>query len=347
MVQALPSSEIWTSQAWYDDAVGWIDARLAAVGRRRAGAAEQVRVRPWSTLLRAPVAPGRANGTVVWFKACTDGSAYEAGLVQVLARLAPGSVPTPIAVDTDRGWLLLEDGGPVFRDAVPAEQLGDAWLPILRSYARLQRELSAHLPALLATGVPLHGPAELPDVLRQLLAEHGPPPDVPDRDLRRILTMIDAAAARLAASPVPMSLQHDDFHTGNVFAGPDGRGVPVIFDWGDAQVGHPFASMLVVARSLSHQHQVATEPDERRRLCEVYLEAWADLGSPEELYAQLLDAVLLGRVSRAASWARALGRATGEELAEWGEGILGWLADLAEVAARTSDPAAPIDVDPF
>ena len=46
----------------------------------------------------------------------------------------------------------------------------------------------------------------------------------------------------MAASAVPMRLQHDDLHDGNVFA--DGR----VFDWGDASVGHPFGVLLVTSR---------------------------------------------------------------------------------------------------
>ncbi len=43
---------------------------------------------------------------------------------------------------------------------------------------------------------------------------------------------------RLAASPVPASIDHNDLHAWNILAGER------FYDWGDAVVAHPFASML-------------------------------------------------------------------------------------------------------
>jgi hypothetical protein len=39
------------------------------------------------------------------------GTAFEVGLYELLVRLAPQNVLTPIASDPTRGWILLLDGG--------------------------------------------------------------------------------------------------------------------------------------------------------------------------------------------------------------------------------------------
>jgi len=74
----------WSSPAWIAGAVAWLDERLAAAGRERTGAVEQTRVRPWSTLIRAPTAGGD-----VWFKAAGPATAFETALVPLGADPGP------------------------------------------------------------------------------------------------------------------------------------------------------------------------------------------------------------------------------------------------------------------
>jgi hypothetical protein len=80
----------------------WIDAHVD-----RTGEVEVRSVRPWATVWRAPTADGP-----VWMKAARSGTAFEVPLYALLAREVPDRVLTPIAVDVERSWLLLPDGGP-------------------------------------------------------------------------------------------------------------------------------------------------------------------------------------------------------------------------------------------
>src|SRR5215208_868062 len=121
------SVRLWSSPAWREQAVGWIDRRLAEAGLARTGAVEQPRVRPWATVLRA-----HTTGGDVWMKAAGAATAFEAGLYELLAREAPEDVLTPLAVDAPRGWMLLPDGGPTVEE-LPAAALAQ--------YGRLQRKL--------------------------------------------------------------------------------------------------------------------------------------------------------------------------------------------------------------
>src|SRR5437016_788663 len=79
----------------------WIESNVTV-----AGEVEQPHVRPWSTVLRVPTSRGD-----VWFKAALPGLGHDVGVTAVLARLRPDIVLAPIAVDLDRGWMLLPDGG--------------------------------------------------------------------------------------------------------------------------------------------------------------------------------------------------------------------------------------------
>jgi hypothetical protein len=215
----------------------------------------------------------------VWFKANGRGSRYEAGLLSALARWLPERAIPPIAVDAERGWSLLPDGGPTLRET--AYDGPEQWEQFLEVHAQLQIDLIDHVGDMIELGVtpadrdpsrPSRRVAGRPCRLdggragqRGALAAHVPA----YRD----------ACAELAATAVPVSLQHDDMHDGNVFvtnADREARGASAsdvpgasarsersehrsreqtafsreptnyrFFDWGDAYLGHPFALLLV------------------------------------------------------------------------------------------------------
>src|ERR1700741_2388027 len=100
----------WSSAAWRAEATAWLDERLAEAGLARAGAVTQPHLRPWATVLRAETSAGP-----VWLKAASAGTAFESDLYPVLVRAVPAHVLAPLAVDRERGWMLLPDGGPSLR----------------------------------------------------------------------------------------------------------------------------------------------------------------------------------------------------------------------------------------
>ena len=51
-------TDSWTDPAWIAAAHGWIAAAAAQAGQNLAGPIEQIHVRPWSTVLRAPTSAG-------------------------------------------------------------------------------------------------------------------------------------------------------------------------------------------------------------------------------------------------------------------------------------------------
>ena len=108
----------WEQESWRTAALDWVEAGLAAHGLRMTGR-PQVRLRPWSVLVRVPVA-GRG---AVWFKANPPASGFEGPLTAALARWVPEHVLEPLAVDADRGWSLLPDGGDLFRNVLEREHV--------------------------------------------------------------------------------------------------------------------------------------------------------------------------------------------------------------------------------
>ncbi|WP_211288977.1 phosphotransferase [Actinophytocola xinjiangensis] len=274
--------------------VAWLDRQLTAAGRTRTGPVTEVRRRPWSSVYSAPTDHG-----TVWLKATGAGSAFEAGLHALIARVCPGDVPVPIAVDAARGWLLLPDGGPTITGSVLT-----GLVEILPKYALLQRKLTSHVDEMLTLGLTDMRPAAMPARLDEAI-------DAARRrgggdglaEIRALRPRFTRWCARLAESPVPASVDHNDLHPNSVFAAG-----PRLFDWGDAVVAHPFASALVAL-------QAAEGPD-LVRLRDAYLEPFTDLAPHADLVGDLELACRVAKPARALVWDRALPRDESGPLAQ-------------------------------
>ncbi len=325
-----PSSVTWSSAAFTDEATAWVDHALGRAGATRTGQPERTRVRPWSMQLRVPTDVGP-----VWFKACAPALRHEAALTTVLAEVAPDAVPSVVAADAARGWLLLRDGGRPLRENVSREALPTVWADVLRRYARLQRDAVGLVPDLLLAGVPDRGPRSLVTAWSGWLRA-----GVPGSERGgEAAAAVHRAAAFLEDGPVPLTVQHDDLHPGNVLWSPDGG--EVVLDWGDAHVGHPFASLLVALRSLGRELPEGVTPPVRARLLRAYLEPWGELGDRAELAALVAPALLVARIGRVAGWEAALASASEAEHEEWDGRPASWLREVTDVVrsgAALTDP---------
>ncbi|WP_410810722.1 aminoglycoside phosphotransferase family protein [Micromonospora sp. 067-2] len=318
----------WSGEQWRVRARSWVDEQVSRAGRRVTGPVEP-RVRPWSLVWRVPT-----DGGPVWFKANNPGTAHEASLLAVLARLAPDHVLTPIAVDPARGWSLLPDGGESLREVLGRDPDLAHWERALPGYAALQLATTSQAAELLALGVPDHRPEVLPDLFAELLDDHeslrigvddGLDPEI-HRRLRAELPAYAQRCRRLADIGIPASVQHDDLHDGNIFAGPAGYRY---FDWGDASVAHPFGTLLVTLRSVRYAGELSSDDVRLARLRDAYLEAWTDRYDRRTLVEAAELAVSLGAVSRSLSWRRALDTSDPART-EYADAIHGWLAELLE-----------------
>ena len=248
----------WSSEQWQLRARSWVDAQLSRAGRRVTGLVEP-RVRPWSLVWRVPTDDGP-----VWFKANNPGTVHEAVLIAALAELTPDRVLTPIAVDPARGWSLLPDGGESLRDVLARDPDLAHWERALPGYAALQLASASRADELVALGVPDQRPEVLAGLFVELLDDHealligaegGLGAEMHER-LRAEVPSYAQRCRRLADLGIPATVQHDDLHDGNVFAGDAGYRY---FDWGDASVAHPFGTLLVTLRSIGHARKLAAD----------------------------------------------------------------------------------------
>ena len=254
------------------------------------GEIEQPHVRPWSTVLRVPTPDGD-----VWFKAALPGLDHDAGVTAVLARLRPEIVLAPLAVDLERGWMLLPDGGERLREVLAYERHPRRWLEIMPRYAELQIAAAEHVDELLAAGLPDYRLARTGELAGDVAARLGVDGPATGR--------IEELGAELEAIGVPESIQHDDLHDGNVFVRTGGT--HAVFDWGDSCASHPFASLVVGLRGIAYRFELGELDPDLEGIRDAYLEPWNAFAPRADLLRAAELAGAVGRLTRALAWFQA------------------------------------------
>lgn len=258
----------WVLPGWQAGIVAWAASHLERRGAGPIAAVEQVRSWDLSCVLRVRTPQGR------WYlKALPPEYRPEVAITSFLATRFPGMVPHVFATDRERGWLLLEDVGPLMDDS----RL-DLWERAIDQIATMQRASVADIGALLALGCQDQRSSALAEQAGMLLAE----PLIRaalDQDeyaqLRALVPRLKGYCAALGEhGPLP-TLVHGDLHTGNIAQ--DG-GRLIFFDWGDACVAHPF---LVLVALLDANYLPPDAGQNAQRLRKRYLARWGDECAPE------------------------------------------------------------------
>jgi len=291
----------WTDPVWLREAQDWIDAALERAGVAATGAIEQSHIEPWSTAIRVPV-----DGGDLWFKANMPALASEAAVIEILGRAGPGSVPDLVAIDHDRGWMLMADAGVPLVGVLTRERDLRRWLEVLPLYAQLQLDAIGDVGELLSVGAPDRRLDKLPAAYERLLGAPGLTAEEQAR-LDRLRPRVRQMCDELASCGITETIQHNDLHDGQVFVhGDDYR----FLDWAESCVSHPFFTMAITLEGV-----IAWGLDDIRGSVDVtpfrdaYLEPFAAHGTRSQLTSALATAVRLGWICRAVEverWVSAL-----------------------------------------
>ena len=297
---------VWATAAWRNEAVAWVDAELAKHGAHRTGDVDQPSLRPWATVLRVPTSDG-----TMWLKAASEQTGAEVALYSLLVSVVPRQVLHPIAADADRGWLLLPDGGSSLGKSLGGVDVVEVLERVLPEYGALQLRLAPHVPEMLASGVEDMRPERMPTRFDDAAAAVGSRIGRQDRaSYERVLAhrpVYEAWARELAGSAVPHSIEHNDLHAANILLpAADARVSTRFYDWGDAVIAHPFASMLHGLGWLPAHLGIPEDDPQISRLRDAYLGAFLLYGSHSELVRTLELACRVAKVARCLSWHRAL-----------------------------------------
>jgi hypothetical protein len=269
----------WLQTGWLPAAEAWVREQLGARGLTVTSALEPVTSRFVGRVLRVETTAGR-----VYFKAVSQVWCRELDIVTQLAAWRPQYVPSPLAADRTRGWMLTREvQGPTLPEVTGL----DLWEEAVRVYARLQRDsLSALADGSLSSlfdwrpeALPAGIDRMLPE-LEWLQAGYGDPLTEEEcARLRRGAPEFKALCLRVAESGVPAALEHGDLHVGNVRIV---AGTPTYLDWAWSSVTHPFLSLslFIPLTVVPGQSESA-----RQRLLAAYFDEWREYGKASDLEA--------------------------------------------------------------
>jgi hypothetical protein len=284
----------------------------------------------------------RAGGQVYFVKASPPALRYEAALTQAIAHRHPEQTVELLAVEAERGWLLMCDGGPLLRDHFQSCPDLSLWHSALADYARLQIAERDQIDNYLDMGLPDRKPAQLRDALEQLIAEQRMVPvdlveEFTDRELERLkarLPDVGEICRQIDQFPVPAAIDHGDFHDGNIFYQDGGFR---IFDWGDSGVGHPFMSLRTAFVSVENTFGLDEEDPSFNDLRDAYLTPWRSIAAGADLRKVFDLARRIWAIPGALRWASALRAGPPDEFEKY---VFAVPSLLAELLAALEEPGS-------
>jgi hypothetical protein len=304
------SQLLWQDLDWRKEVREWIHAQAQRHGILITGEIEQPHMYAWSTVLHIPTDQGK-----LFFKATAHETLYEAALTQALARWLPDCMPEFVAVDAGRGWMLMRDGGEQLRASIrPAKDISP-WKPVIKRYAEVQIGLAEHITELLSLRLPDHRLSMLPGLFAQLLADESnfmidQENGLSSAEWQQVkdkAPRLEEICQQLAAYGIPESINHGDFHDGNVLV-KDGR--ITFFDWGDGDVTHPFVSLrtFLVSIEIALDLEDYFVTPEMAELLDMYLEPFQKFASKEDLLKAYQLSKPVASVVKALAWHKTISR---------------------------------------
>jgi hypothetical protein len=310
-----PSQLSWQDLEWREQAREWIHEQARNRSILITGEIEQPHLYAWSTVLHVPTDQGK-----LFFKATAPETIHEAALTRALANWFPDCMPELVEIDAHRGWMLMRDGGEQLRASIRPTKDIVPWQPVILRYAEVQVDLADYVTELLSLRLPDHRLHVLPALFTGLLADQESFMIDQEKGLTSAEWEKVQAKAKsfeqicgdLAASGIPESINHGDFHDGNVLVR-DGR--ITFFDWGDADVTHPFVSLrtFFVSIEIALDLEDYSLTPEMEALLHLYLKPWEGFASKPELLKAYRLSKPVASVVKAFSWHTTISR-MGEDL---------------------------------
>jgi Phosphotransferase enzyme family len=256
------------------------------------GPIEDERIKPWATVLRVPTAEG-----FLYFKEPVASLAHEARLIEILAARHPELVTEVLFSDED-GRMLMRDAGEQLSAVLERDRDTRYWEEALPLYAELQIAAVPDAQRLVDVGVFDRRSALFPELYERLIAE--PAENQTPEEYEQLLALrpeVDRVSSLLASSPVPETINNDDFTHGSIFLR---DGSYRFLDWGDACVSHPFITLTVTQRVIEIQHGLPPGSPEIARIRDAYLEPFTIYAPRSELEELVEPARHIGQICRVA-----------------------------------------------
>ena len=260
----------WDSPTgWHQAALNWLEANLPPSHEGKPWQSSQIRSWSISSVWRATSA-----GTHLYFKASPRYFASEVAVTLDVADRFPNISPSIVAAQPENGWMLMQDLGDVTLSAIDTAEI---WHDTMKTIAKVQHGYVGKFREMERMGIERRTTEA---VVEMLVNWTDDPADVEIRTvgeeneaaLSRLgpdVCKIESIEGKLKELGIPATLEHGDLDATNVFIR---NGSPVLMDWSDACVSHPFFTPLTPDQARRHSEFVDT-----------YLREWTSYGPLENL----------------------------------------------------------------
>ena len=321
----------WEAIGWHATACEWIGSQLASLGFTIQ--CPIVQQRAWG--LSSTMKVGTENGDV-YFKATPPFMAHEGLAMQAVADRCPELLPSPIAIEPERGWLLLQDYGSEMLHECPDIT---RWEEALCLFSQAQVDQVERVHQWLSLNIPDRRLGRMVEMIDPLIAScsqmlTGGANGLSDAelgDLRSLSMPLKLVCARLADFGVPHTLVHGDLG-GNILIRDGGY---TFFDWTDVCISHPFFEMATISAAYFDESVLRDNPDADNRLRNAYLEPWTALMPMERLADTFEASRPLGALHQAMTYMWILTNISAAARPELEGGLLHWIRQLLQLCGRS------------
>ena len=256
----------WDSPTnWHRRARNWIQGNLPQAGDGQSWRIAQIRSWSISSVFRIS-----SGGRRLYFKASPRYFDTEVAVTQDVSNRLPEASPEILSAEPEQGWMLMNDLGDI--TLAKADRM-ELWHDAMKTIANVQRGYIGRTDELERMGVERRSIGQIVKTLvewtqdpsRAGLRLFQPEAEVQLKRLDANLDRIEAMALSLEELGLPQTLEHGDLDSTNIFIR---NGVPVLMDWSDACISHPFFTPLTPAQARRYPELVDT-----------YLGEWSSYGS--------------------------------------------------------------------
>ncbi|WP_373894062.1 phosphotransferase family protein [Virgibacillus sp. CBA3643] len=261
----------WFQLGWRQRMEAWVEQKLPY----RPIAFEQIRSWERSALFKI-----KTTKDNYYFKAVPDVFSHEPSIHNYIAEQHPSYVPEVIALDSEKKWYIM---GELQGDLLGKSTNISHWENALHRMVTIQKGSLIHSDKLQKLGCPVRPVIEaLNNHLEESLGELASNNNISLEKhtvLKKSIPFMLSLARKLHESRLPISLDHGDLFGGNIIVQQE---QPVIYDWSDSSLTHPFLSVIVLLEEVSEYFS----EEESQKLLDSYLEEWKMFDTRSRLYEE-------------------------------------------------------------
>ncbi|MDE5413307.1 phosphotransferase [Alkalihalobacterium chitinilyticum] len=212
-----------------------------------------------------------------YFKAVPNIFSHEPSISLFLFQNHPSDVPEIINIEVEKKWYVMKAiRGPLLGRTKKMEY----WKQSILRLADIQKHSALHRNELEKLKCPIRPiPNILQDYLDGSLQQLANKNEISSETYNKLITsapIILEKSRSLISTKVPLSLDHGDFFGGNIIVQ---NGKPIIYDWSDCSLSHPFLSIVVFLEEVEHLFSQKIS----LTLLDEYLNKWTVFNSKEKL----------------------------------------------------------------